>query len=156
WAAPHCFLLDSGRGSAKISLPAHRSCTVTTRRQFLATGAAALAAPLFVPASALGRGDKAAANDRIVIGVIGTGGQGRGLLGRFAGEKDVEIAAVCDVDERHLQSAQKLAEKRSKKVATYKDFRDLVGHKGLNAVIVATPDHWHALATIAACKAGLD
>src|SRR5262249_10347363 len=137
--------------------PHQGDSAMTTRRQFLAAGAATLAAPLFVPASALGRDDKAPASDRIVIGVIGTGGQGRGLLSRFAGEQDLEAVAVCAVDERRLKEGQKLAEKRGgKKVATYKDFRDLVGHKGLNAVIVATPDHWHALATIAACKAGLD
>src|SRR5262249_7660062 len=126
---------------------------MTTRRQFLATGAFALGAPLFVSARALGRDDKAAANDRIVMGVIGTGGQGSGLTGAFAGQKDVEIVAVCDVDERHLKAGKQTAEKRgAKKVATYRDFRDLIAHKGLNAVVVATPDHWHALATIAACK----
>jgi predicted dehydrogenase len=129
----------------------------TTRREFLSRSAAIAAAPLFVPATALGRAGKAAAGERIVIGVIGTGGQGRGLTARFAGEKDVDVVAVCDVDQRHLREGQAVAEKRGKKkVATYKDFRDLIAHKGLDAVVVATPDHWHALATVAACKAGLD
>jgi predicted dehydrogenase len=128
----------------------------STRRQFLGQ-AALLSAPLFVPAAALGRGDKVAASERIQVGVIGTGGQGRSLTARFAGQKDVDVVAVCDVDADHLKQAQQLVEKRTKKdCKTYKDFRDLIGHKGLNAVVVATPDHWHALATIAACKAGLD
>jgi len=130
---------------------------MTTRREFLSRSAALAAAPLFVPATALGRDGKAAASERIVIGVIGTGGQGRGLTNNFAGQKDVEVVAVCDVDSRHLAQAEQLVTKRTRrKPATYKDFRDLIAHKGLNAVIVATPDHWHALATIAACKAGLD
>ena len=130
------------------------------RRQFLSGSAAAsaglLAAPLFVPATALGRDGKAPASERIRMGFIGTGGQGRGLLGRFLGQKDVEVLAVCDVDANHLKAAQQQAEKRTKKCATYKDFRDLVAHKGLDAVVVATPDHWHALAAIAACNADLD
>jgi predicted dehydrogenase len=130
---------------------------MSTRREFLASSAGLLAAPLFVPASALGREEKAAASERIVMGVIGTGGQGTGLAQRFAGEKDVEVVAVCDVDSQHLERARKVIEQRTKKTCkTYKDFRDLIGHKGLNAVVVATPDHWHALASIAAAKAGLD
>ncbi len=131
----------------------------STRRQFLAHSAAgALAAPLFVPASALGRADKAPASERLVVGVIGTGGQGRGLINNFLGHKDVEIAAVCDVDSRHLDLARQLVAKRAgkKDCKGYKDYRQLIAHKGLNAVIVATPDHWHALASVAALKANLD
>jgi predicted dehydrogenase len=127
------------------------------RRQFLSGSAAGLlAAPLFVPATAVGREGKAAPSERLRVGFIGTGGQGRGLLGGFLGQKDVEVLAVCDVDANHMKMAQQQVEKRAGKCATYKDFRDLVGHKGLDAVVVATPDHWHALASIAACKAGLD
>jgi predicted dehydrogenase len=128
----------------------------TTRRTFLGQSAALLSAPLFVPAAALGRDEKTAASERIRIGVIGTGGRGRSLINSFQREKDVDIVAVCDVDARHLEQGQKAAEKSGKKVSTFKDFRDLIAHKGLNAVIVATPDHWHALPSIAACKAGLD
>jgi predicted dehydrogenase len=156
------FLLDSGAETAMIeaqpfSLP--EVAAMTTRREFLSQSAAGLlAAPLFVPASALGRADKEAAGERIVMGVIGTGGQGRSLASRFAREKDVEVVAVCDVDSRHLEEGRKVVEKSSGKKGckTYKDFRDLIGHKGLNAVVVATPDHWHALASIAAARAGLD
>lgn len=128
---------------------------MTTRRQFLTTSAA-LAAPLFVPASVLGRDDKVAASDRIRLGVIGTGGRGNSLMRAFLNEKDVDVVAICDVDTNHLARGLKTTEKTGKTVATYKDFRDLIAHKGLNAVIVATPDHWHALPSIAACKAGLD
>lgn len=129
----------------------------TSRRQFLSTSAALLSAPLYVPATALGRDDRAPASERIRVGVIGTGGRGRGLIGSFLNEKDVDIVAVCDVDTRHLEQGKAVVEKRAKNKATaYKDFRDLIAHKGLDAVVVATPDHWHALPSIAACKAGLD
>jgi predicted dehydrogenase len=128
---------------------------MTTRRQFL-SASAALAAPLFVPASALGRGGKAAPSERIQVGVIGTGGRGNSLIRGFLREKDVDVVAVCDVDDRHLDNGQKNAEKGGKSVKRYRAFRGLIDQKGLDAVIVATPDHWHALTTIAACRAGLD
>ncbi len=129
---------------------------MTTRRDFLSASAAFAAAPLFVPASALGRDGKSAASDRIRVGVIGTGGRGNSLIRAFLNEKDVDIVAVCDVDERHLDRGQKSAEKGGKPVARYRAFRGLLDHKGLDAVVVATPDHWHALPSIAACRAGLD
>ena len=127
---------------------------MTTRRTFLT---ASLAAPLFVPAAALGRDEnKAPPSDRVRLGVIGTGGRGNSLIRMFQKEKDVDIVAVCDVDEKHLDNGQKTAEKSGKPVTRYKAFRGLLDHKGLDAVIVATPDHWHALPSIAACRAGLD
>ena len=135
----------------------------TTRRHFLktaaATAAGALAAPLFVPATALGRDDKkAAASERLVIGVIGTGGRGRGLIGEFAKNKEVQIVQVCDVDKKHLADAQEQVNKinNNKDCKATGDFREVIGNKDINAVIVATPDHWHALASIAAAKAGKD
>jgi predicted dehydrogenase len=132
-----------------------------TRRQFLssaAASAAGLTLPLIVPASALGRADRAAASDRIAIGAIGTGGRGRSLIGAFLREKDVQVVAVCDVDARHRKQAQELVQKKygTKDCAAYADFRKLLEHKGLDAVIVATPDHWHALAAVAAASAGKD
>src|SRR5947209_5777770 len=103
-----------------------------TRRQFLknaaATTAGTLALPLFVPASALGRDDKkAAASERIVIGVIGTGGRGRGLMSQFAKEKDVQIVQVCDVDKKHLQDAQEQVNKlnNNKDCKATGDFREV-------------------------------
>jgi predicted dehydrogenase len=133
-----------------------------TRRQFLhqaaAATAGALGAPLFVRASALGRAGRPAASERIVVGVIGTGGRGRGLTGAFLNEKDVQVVAVCDVDDRHLRPAVAQVNKKyaRKDCAAYKDFRDLLKHKGLDAVVVATPDHWHALVSVAAARAGKD
>ena len=135
----------------------------STRRQFLkgaaAITAAAMTGPYFVPATALGRDEKkSAASDRIVIGVIGTGGRGRGLIGAFAKEKDVQIVQVCDVDKKHLEQGVEAVNKAhgNKDCKSTGDFRELIANKDLNAVIVATPDHWHALASIAAAKAGKD
>jgi predicted dehydrogenase len=135
----------------------------STRRHFLKTAAATtaglLAAPLFIPATALGRDEKrTAANDRIVIGVIGTGGRGRGLINDFAKNKEVQIVQVCDVDKKHLTDAQEQVNKLydNKDCKATGDFREVIGNKDINAVIVATPDHWHALASIAAAKAGKD
>jgi predicted dehydrogenase len=132
-----------------------------TRRQFLSQAAAStagLAVPLFVPASALGRAGKAAASERITLGVIGTGGRGRSLIGAFLSQKDAQVVAVCDVDAGHRKQGQELVRKRSgaRDCAAYNDFRKLLEHKGLDAVVVSTPDHWHALAAVAAANAGKD
>jgi predicted dehydrogenase len=93
------------------------------------------------------------ANDKIVVGVIGTGRMGRINLEDFAKQPDVEIAAVCDVYEPNLNEAVKLTARTAK---TYHDFREILDRKDIDAVIISTPDHWHALQTVLACKAGKD
>ena len=93
------------------------------------------------------------ANERIVVGVIGTGGQGRSNMSAFLRNKEVEGAALCDVNEAQLKRALALLEKKPE---TCRDFRRLLERKDLDVVIVATPDHWHALQTIYACQAGKD
>lgn len=135
-----------------------------TRRQFhqmLALGTA----PLFVPAAALGNQQRAAPSDRITIGVIGVGTQGRGLMGGFLGMKDVQVLAVCDVDTNRREFARKMVDERYaaqvksgeyKGCAAYNDFRDLLARKDIDAVVIATPDHWHAIPVLEACKAGKD
>jgi len=120
-----------------------------TRRQFLATASAAagaMAAPYFVPATAFG------ANERIVTGHIGMGGQGRGNLSGFMGK--ASPAAVCDVDKNHLARAAEIVKKRLGKVDMYSDYRKMLEDKSIDAVVISTPDHWHALPTIHACQAG--
>src|SRR5262245_36328115 len=132
----------------------------TTRRKFLkqvaAASAAAWAIPDFVPATALGKDGKAAPSDRLVVGCIGTGGQGTGNALRFAGFKDVQVVAVCDVDAGHRSAAQQRINKKygNKDCKAYKDFRDLLKQDGIDVVSIATPDHWHALTAVAAAKAG--
>ncbi len=93
------------------------------------------------------------ANDRIRAGIIGCGGMGTGVWRNFLSQPDVAPVAVCDVYDPHRERAANLAKE---KVAQYKDFRQMLDRNDIDVVIVATPDHWHALLTIMACKAGKD
>src|ERR1700761_6091785 len=119
-----------------------------TRRSFLAA-APALAGGTF----ALGAQGKASPNESITLGFIGLGGMGSGLLNIFRKMPDVRVAAVCDVDESHCGKAKETA---GGKAEAYSDFRRVLDRKDIDAVVVATPDHWHAIPTILACQAGKD
>jgi predicted dehydrogenase len=119
------------------------------RRKFIkSSGAAALvaAAPLFVPSSAFG------ANDRIITGHIGVGGQGNANLKGFL----INAAAVCDVDRGHATATAKKVDEAGNKCEVFSDYRRLLDRKDIDAVVISTPDHWHALTTIHACQAGKD
>jgi len=116
-----------------------------SRRTFLAASAGALAVPYFVPKSAFG------ANDKVVTGHIGLGGQGTGNMGGYA-----DIAAVCDVDKLRLDKVVKGMEEKGTKVEGFGDYRKLLERKDIDAVVISTPDHWHAKTTIDACLAGKD
>ena len=97
----------------------------------------------------------ASANEKIVLGVIGPGGMGTNLLKSFAAQKDVELAYVCDVDAERMARAVKNAETITGKAPkAVGDFRRILEDKAVDAVVIATPDHWHAPATILACAAG--
>ena len=99
----------------------------------------------------------APASDRIQVGFIGLGGQGTSRLNEFMRHPDVSAAAVCDVDRTHLDRAAALIEKtQGHTPAKFQDFRKLIESKDLDAVMVATPDHWHAMPVIHACQAGKD
>lgn len=119
----------------------------TSRREFSRT-AATLAA-----SSALSASRVLGANERVRIGLIGSGGRGRQDLGTFLKQSDVDVVAICDVYEPFREQGISMTEGRAK---PYKDFRRVLEQKDIDAVIVATPDHWHALMTIAACDAGKD
>ncbi len=93
------------------------------------------------------------ANDRVVIGAIGVGGRGTTLLSTFCREDDVSIAAICDVDDAHTAEG---VERAGGKAKGYRDFRRMLEQKDIDAVMIGTPDHWHAIPTIQACKAGKD
>jgi predicted dehydrogenase len=92
-------------------------------------------------------------NDRVRLGFIGLGNRGDQLLDAFLIHKDAQIVALCDVYEPYLHAAQK---KVGGKAHLYHDFRKLIDQKDIDAVVVATPDHWHALPFVAACRAGKD
>jgi predicted dehydrogenase len=133
-----------------------------TRRSFLkktaALAAGALAAPQVVPSSVLGNPGRAAASERITVGWIGTGHRGSAVMGEFLGQKDVQVVAACDVNRQALDAAKKQIDGRHGGGActVYKDFRDLVARKDIDAVLVASTDHWHVLHSIAAARAGKD
>lgn len=118
-----------------------------TRRNFSQLGVAAIAW------SALSRSRIWGANDRIRLGFIGVGNRGGQLLDAFLVHKDMEVAVLCDVFEPYLERAQS---KLPAKVPQEIDFRKVLERTDVDAVVIATPDHWHAIQTIWACKAGKD
>jgi len=117
-----------------------------SRRQFLAASTAAIAFPFILPGRAKG------ANDRVVTGHIGVGGQGTSNLKSFI----KNAGAICDVDSKRLALASSVLGVSGTKVETFSDYRKLLDRKDLDAVVVSTPDHWHAKVTIDACRAGKD
>ncbi len=106
----------------------------------------------FLLATAAAQSQIRGANERIRAGVIGAGGRGRYLIGQFK-EAGAEVAAVCDVYQPNLEAGLKEA---STGAVSFRDYRKLLDDKGLNAVVVATPDHWHAQMVIDAVEAGKD
>jgi predicted dehydrogenase len=104
-------------------------------------------------ATAISSGRVLGANERIRIALIGCGGQGAGLWGRILQQTDVTPVAVCDVYEPFRRRAVSAA---GGAVANEKDFRRILDRKDVDGVIVASPDHWHALMTVAACQSGKD
>jgi predicted dehydrogenase len=136
--------------------------TTITRRQFihrnLTAALAASAFPSIIPASALGAEGATAPSNRINVGAIGVGPQGRGDLGGFLAQPDVRVAALCDVGKLNLGQAVTQVNGRYKNndVKTYADFRELLARPDLDAVLIATPDHWHVPIGVAAAKAGKD
>lgn len=121
-----------------------------TRRKF---HSAAGAAGLGVAATALGADRASGANERIRLGFIGLGNRGDQVLGAFLAHKDADVAAICDIHRPHLDFA---SEKIGTKPEQFVEYRKLLARKDLDAVVIATPDHWHALQAIEACRAGKD
>jgi len=134
------------------------------RRQFIketleATAAtASLTALSGTLATAQSNNNVAGANDRLRVGLIGCGGQGRGDLRQMLRIKNVECVALCDVDDAQSAQAQKMVETDTgqRPQLVTRDFRRVLDLQDLDAVIIGTPDHWHALPTILACQAGKD
>ncbi len=139
-----------------------------TRREFLAASALAASSqgtPEDRKQKAAGSGSTKAADqpakvktpvppsEKIVLGFIGVGGMGSGLINTFKDFPDVEIAAVCDVYEPHLRRAQSAAGGAPE---ACHDFRKVLDRKDVDAVVIATPDHWHGITAILACQAGKD
>ncbi len=129
------------------------------RRDFLkAAAASAVAVPYLVPGSALGADGHAAPSNRIVMGGIGIGNQGSGDQQAYVNRNDVQYVAACDVNEQHLRAALGRANQRYRNsdCKPYHDFRDLLARTDIDAVHVATPDHWHIQVVVEACRHGKD
>ncbi len=116
----------------------------------------------FVPRAVLGGPGKTAPSDRITLGCIGTGGQGTGLLRSFLGFGEVRVLAVCDTVKDRRERARGLVRKQygtpsgQKACDAGSDFRKVIARDDIEAVCIATQDHWHALIAVAAAKAGKD
>ncbi len=137
-----------------------------TRREFLRSSAAVAA--LGLPNLVLGfnpsaKGDMP--NDQVRIGIVGlgdvnavggVGGRGHQLINAIGKVPGARIVALCDIDRGHLDRETAAMKKRGAGVATYHDIRKLLDDKNVDAVVVALPNHWHALATVWACQAGKD
>jgi predicted dehydrogenase len=129
-----------------------------SRRRFLASSAVATA-PLFIPACAIHKvNNRPAPSGRIVLATIGCGGRGSGVTGTFLAQEDCQVVAGCDVDADHLDAFKKKVDAKYKNndCKTYKDYREVIGRDDIDAVFIATPDHWHALVATAAANAGKD
>ena len=128
----------------------------TTRRTFV-KGTAAAAVPLFIPATVLGRQGAISPNEQITVGHIGVGKMGGYHVDRFTHKRNgTRVLAICDVDTTRREYWKSKVEERQGKCATYIDYRELLARKDIDAVCIATPDHWHAAPAIEACIAGKD
>lgn len=137
-----------------------------TRRAFLRTLAAAGAAPLAATSRALGRAGETAPSARVNVALIGTGRQVfHANLPWFLWSKDVQVVAVCDADAWRMDQARQAVEANYaisaghdgyKGCAMHRDFREVLARKDVDAVMISTPDHWHAYMAVAAAQAGKD
>jgi predicted dehydrogenase len=133
-----------------------------SRRRFLSAATSAVAAPLILPSHVWAAPVKP--NDKIALGFIGVGIQNRGLLNGFINRADTHVVAVCDVDtSRRVDTKGRVDGHYFKRdgatdnaCAAYNAFEDLLARKDIDAVVIATPDHWHALISIAAAEAKKD
>lgn len=128
-----------------------------SRRRFVgrsaAAGAVGLSAPYLVSAKALGQEGSPGANEKIQVGLIGCGGMGRGNLRNCAVHKDVAVTALCDVQQSRLNAT---LEQYKESAKSYRDYRELLAADDVDAVIIATPPHWHCRQAVDACEAGKD
>jgi predicted dehydrogenase len=128
-----------------------------SRRELLRTGGAlgvALGVPHFVPSRVLGAAGAVPPSEKIVMGCIGIGSMGGGHHRSLTRQDDVRVAAVCDLRRKFREEAKRITDERygSADCAMYADFRELLARPDIDAVLIATPDHWHALVAIEAAR----
>ena len=135
---------------------------LSSRRDFIKQAAGVTAGlagfPYIIPASALGLNGTVAPSNRITVGCIGLGGMGSGNMGGFLDRADAQVVAVCDVDSAHREGACGNVNKRynNSDCAQYNDFRELLERDDIDAISLATPDHWHGIIAVAAARRGKD
>jgi predicted dehydrogenase len=125
-----------------------------SRRRFLAATGAAVAVPTFIPAGVLGGDTQPAPSNRITVGVVGWGMQGPGNTAGLMDLKDCQVVAACDLDQRYLDKAVNAinGHYKNKDCKPYHDYRDMMARTDIDAVMLAVPDHWHALVAVEAAK----
>ena len=124
-----------------------------SRRQFLGLASAALAFPFVIPASALGRDGQPAPSARIALGAVGCGNMGTGNINLFLALKNCQVIAACDLDRNTSKRRSKLNDHyQNKDCKAYHDYRELMARKDIDAVMLAVPDHWHALVAVEAAR----
>lgn len=128
----------------------------SNRRAFLHTVLAAGVAPLFVPAHVLGAGGRTSPSNKITLGVLGAGDQGKTDLRAFLRHDDVRVTAVCDVNQRNIEGAKQLvaAQYGSADLKVFRDFREFNADAGIDAVLMALPVHWHSIPSVDAVLHG--
>jgi hypothetical protein len=128
-----------------------------SRRELLKAGgilSAAVSVPYFVPAHVLGAEGATPPSEKIVMGCIGIGSMGGGHLRSFSGQPDVRMAAVCDLRRAFRERSKRTVDQRygNSDCAMYQDYRELLARRDIDAVLIATPDHWHALVALEAAR----
>ena len=156
----------AGGGFRKTGVISSHRVGGWSRRRFLQSLSRLAAVAWFVPGRALGmEQNTTAASERITVGLIGIGAMGQGHLHYMLRLPEVQVAAVCDVDRWRRENAQRMAEEayaanqpsgRYRGIAAYNDLRELLARPDVDAVMIATGDRWHALATVLAAQAGKD
>lgn len=129
-----------------------------SRRRFLATALGAVAGAQIIPASALGRGAEPAPSERITVGCIGLGNRGPTLMRAFLSQSDARVVAVCDVNGNQREAAKQVVDRHygDSGCAAYNDFRELCARPDIDAMCIASPDHWHVLHSLEAVHNGKD
>lgn len=126
----------------------------SSRRTFLQSSSAGIATTL---ASTTVHGASAPASERVRVGIMGAGGRAHSLISTFSSNPNVEVVAIADLDPSRIPKGLATAEKnQGRSVRTESDFRRLIDDDSVDALVVGTPDHWHAIPTILACQAGKD
>jgi predicted dehydrogenase len=134
--------------------PPSSSSTRVSRRRFLALAAATAAAPTIIPASAIGRGGAVAPSNRITMGVVGWGMQGPGNTANFMRQPDCQVVATANIDKNHLAASIRAinAHYKNEDCKGYHDYREMMARDDIDAVMLAVPDHWHALMAVEAAN----